>query len=143
MQRAPLSRLKHLFLSKCSVHCAFDQKIQIFICSGRQTQQVRLFVSDAGTLLTLLLFLKKPLLAIMFHSFLHTCLLIHLFPLFWAPTFCFLPTVLALRPTCSWVEMSGWAGTVSHFLFPVCVCAFGWLPPEHVWCRLQSNRKET
>lgn len=50
-----------------------------------------------------------------------------------APTFCFLPTVLDLHPTCSWVEMSGWAGTVSHFLFPVCVCvsvcARFWLPP--------------
>lgn len=49
------------------------------------------------------------------------------FPLVWTPTFCFLPTALVLRPTCSWVEMSGWAGTVSHFLFPVCLCAFGWL----------------
>ena len=79
-----------------------------------------------GTLL--LLFGEGVSPAIILHNFPHTCFLIHLFPLVWAPTFCFLPTVLALRPTCSWVEMSGWAGTVSHFLFPACLFAFGCLP---------------
>lgn len=121
MHRALLFWWTHLFFCKCCVH---------HLIRNQDFQQVRVFVSDAETLLTLLLLLGKPLLAIMFHTFLHTCLLIHLFPLVWAPTFCFLPTVLVLRPTCSWVEMSGWAGTVSHFLFPVCLCAFGWLPPQ-------------
>lgn len=65
--------------------------------------------------------------------------LIHLSPLPTLPSdlFSSSPTVSVLRPTCSWVEMSGWAGTVSHFLFPVRVrvrvrgrvCAL-WLHPS-------------
>lgn len=116
-------RLTREFLHKRSTRCV--------LCICRSENKIFLWVLLCSCFQNIMNIIavveKKTLPAIMFHTSLHTCLLVHLFPLVWAPTFCFLPTVLALRPTCSWVEMSGWAGTVSHFLFPVCLCAFGCL----------------
>lgn len=113
------------------------------MCTGTKIQQVRVFVSD--DIINIIAVDKETFARNNVYTFLRTCLLIHLFSLFWAWTFCFLPSVGS--PSNLLLGRDEWLGryciTLPVPCVRVCVCVRFWLaPPKHVWCCLQSNRKD-
>lgn len=79
--------------------------------------------------LTLLLLWKNPLLAIMFHTLFHTCLLIHLFPLFLGSNILVSPHSVG-SPSNLLLGRDEWLGRYCITLPVSClVCLRFWLAP--------------
>lgn len=113
--------------------CVLEQKIS-------RLESLCFWFQDIINIIALV---EDTLLAIMFHTFLHTCLLIHLFPLVLGSNTLFSPHSVG-SPSNLLLGRDEWLGRYCITLPFSCVSVRFWLAPlKHVWCCLQSNRKET